>query len=118
MIMRMAGSIAAALAVVPLLLSSGCGPAGEKLLEKAEKEIQRGLEAGFDAADQNGDGRITKAEFAAAEKKTVEDVEETFDVLDDDEDGVLTQDEFRRIFDKVKKEIGRVKDQAAEPKEG
>jgi hypothetical protein len=117
MTMRIGAAVGLASALAVLLLSSACGPAGEKVLEKAEKSIQKGLDAAFNAVDKNGDGKVTKAEFAAAEKKSEKDIEETFSKLDDDGNGVLTRREFRKVFDKMKKGLKRLKDEAAEPKE-
>ena len=112
--MRVAG-FAAGLLALGLLV--GCGPAGEKIMEKAEKGIQKGLDAAFKAADQNNDGKITKAEFAGAEKKREKDVEEVFSKLDDDGNGVLTRDEFRKVFGKMRKGLEEKKKAVAEPKE-
>jgi hypothetical protein len=114
--MRIGATLGLASALAVLLLSSACGPAGEKILEKAETSIKKGLDAAFNAVDKNGDGKITMKEFATAEEKLEKDVEETFKTLDDDGNGVLTRDEFQKMFDKIKKAHEHLKDEAAEPK--
>lgn len=49
------------------------------------------------AADKDGDGRLSKAEWLAAGRK-----EKVFDILDTDHDGYLTQDELKAGADAMR----------------
>jgi len=49
-----------------------------------------GALAGFDGADRNGDGIVTRDEFAASRVAR-------FDTMDRNGDGVVTKDDFKRL---------------------
>ena len=114
MIAKKAGLMAVGLAVMALALSSGCGPAGEKIVDKVEKGVDAGIAAAFDAADTNNDGKITMEELSSAEKPHDEDTRETFKKLDRDGDGAISRGEFRKAFDELKQGFNQIKKEMRE----
>jgi Ca2+-binding EF-hand superfamily protein len=63
---------------------------------------------GFTAADSDGDGKVSKAEFVAFAKSRMDEkaATERFAALDKDKDGSLSREEFAAMSGGKKKEGG------------